>query len=270
MADSHSPLVLPAPPPPPPAALVADHGRALSVASDGSALTLRLSAAAVEQVSELKEVNVDDLTREVRPLSPSCPRSASPLLVADALGPPLADLRPLDARHLPLERPLDPPRPARQPHRLGPARDPLFPRRPAHLDHRARPRARRRPPRHTAQHVATPRAPRGARAARGRRRARGRAAHAQRGPPHGAGGRAARREGREDGGVGRGGCAGERQEAPRGEGPGGECWVGRGAGARGGQERVHRGAEEGRRAGCASRSLIPSTVLGEPMLTRCC
>jgi len=82
MADSHSPLVLPAPPPPPPAALVADHGRALSVASDGSALTLRLSAAAVEQVGELKEVNVDDLTREVRPVSSSLSLPCSPLTLS--------------------------------------------------------------------------------------------------------------------------------------------------------------------------------------------
>ncbi|GAA5890216.1 hypothetical protein JCM8208_002739 [Rhodotorula glutinis] len=69
MADSHSPLVLPAPPPPPPAAPVADHGRPLSVASDGSAQTLRPSAAAVEHAGELKEVNVDDLTREISDLS---------------------------------------------------------------------------------------------------------------------------------------------------------------------------------------------------------
>ncbi|GAA5926891.1 hypothetical protein JCM3775_007070 [Rhodotorula graminis] len=69
MADTHSPLVLPVPPPPPPAALVADHGRPASMASDGSAQTLRPNAAAVEHAGELKEVNVDDLTREISDLS---------------------------------------------------------------------------------------------------------------------------------------------------------------------------------------------------------
>ncbi|GAA5842363.1 hypothetical protein JCM9279_005362 [Rhodotorula babjevae] len=69
MADSHSPLVLPAPPPPPPAALVADHGRPASVTSSGSAQTLRPGGAPVEHAGELKEVNVDDLTREISDLS---------------------------------------------------------------------------------------------------------------------------------------------------------------------------------------------------------
>ncbi|BGP45041.1 hypothetical protein JCM10450v2_000858 [Rhodotorula kratochvilovae] len=68
MADAHASLVLPAPPPPPTGA--PGLARSPSAASDDSARTLRPAVfAGAEKDDELKEVTVDDLTREISDLS---------------------------------------------------------------------------------------------------------------------------------------------------------------------------------------------------------